>query len=54
MDRVRDQVMPGYVIQLAMMRADLAGASKAILDRDLVQMFKFYRSLLTYGTISLR
>ena len=55
--RVRDQVMPAYLdigpagaLALAMMRADLDAASKAMIEGDTVGMLRAYESLKGYDT----
>lgn len=55
--RVRDEVMPVYVaigapgrLALAMMRADLDAASKAMIEGDLVEMIRCYKALQEYNT----
>lgn len=57
MTRVRDQVMPAYVaigapgaFVLAMIRADLDAAQKAMIEGDIVAMIRLYESLKGYGT----
>lgn len=57
MDRVRDQVMPAYLavgpagaFALAMMRASLDEATKAIAEGDVVKMLEAYESLKGYTT----
>jgi gamma-glutamylcysteine synthetase len=56
MARVRDQVMPHYLelrgvpgvnveFALAMMRADLDAAAKALAEGDVVEMLRVYQSL---------
>lgn len=56
MARVRDEVMPPYIqigpagaIALAMMRADLDAAAKALAEGDIVEMIRRYESLKGYG-----
>jgi hypothetical protein len=55
MARVRDQVMPSYIeigppgmFALAMMRADLDRAAKAMMEGDVVEMIAVYQSLKDY------
>lgn len=55
MARVRDEVMPAYQsigpsgsLALAMMRADLDAAAKAMIEGDVVAMVKVYQSLKGY------
>ena len=55
MARVRDQVMPSYIeigppgmFALAMMRADLDAAAKALAEGDVVEMIRVYQSLRDY------
>lgn len=50
--RVRDEVIPAYLecgpggaFAVAAMRADLDRASKAMIDGDLVEMMRVYKSL---------
>jgi hypothetical protein len=57
MARVRDEVMPAYAaigppgaLALAMMRADLARATRALADGDVVAMVVAYESLRGYET----
>jgi hypothetical protein len=62
MARVRDEVMPAYLrtkelvggtgcdYALAMMRADLDGAAKALAEGDVVAMIRCYESLKGYTT----
>ena len=57
MARVRDEVMPAYIaigrpgeFALAMMRADLDAASKAMIEGDTVKMIQVYESLKGYET----
>lgn len=57
MTRVRDQVMPAYIaigapgaFALAMMRADLDAAQKAMIEGDTVAMIRLYESLKGYET----
>lgn len=57
MARVRDQVMPAYIeigpvgaLALAMMRADLDRAAKALAEGDIVEMIRVYNSLKDYQT----
>jgi len=57
MARVRDQVMPAYqeigtagAFALAMMRADLDAAAKAMAEGDVVAMLRVYESLKGYET----
>lgn len=57
MARVRDQVMPSYIeigapgaFALAMMRADLDRAAKAMIEGDLPAMIAAYESLKGYHT----
>jgi len=57
MARVRDQVMPAYIaigppgaFALAMMRAELDAATKAIMEGDTVAMLRHYESLQGYDT----
>lgn len=51
MARVRDEVIPLYLsvpngqFAVAMMRADLAAAAKAMMEGDVVQMLRIYQSL---------
>lgn len=52
MARVRDELMPQYIaigppgaIALAMMRADLDRAAKAMMSGDVVEMLRVYESL---------
>ena len=52
MARVRDEVMPAYieigpagVFALAMMRADLDAAARAMASGDVVEMLRVYQSL---------
>jgi len=52
MARVRDVVIPAYlecgpggVFAVAMMRADLDAAAKALAEGDVVEMLRVYRSL---------
>lgn len=56
MARVRDEVMPAYVeigppgaIALAMMRADLDAAAKAMAEGDIAEMIRRYESLKGYS-----
>lgn len=55
MARVRDHIMPAYIeigppgrFALAMMRADLDRAAKAIAEGDVVTMMRAYESLKGY------
>ena len=55
MKRVRDEIMPAYIqigaegaIALAMMRADLDAATKALAEGDLIAMVRSYDSLKGY------
>lgn len=55
MARIRDVVMPAYQevgpaggIALAMMRADLDAAAKAMIEGDLPGMIRAYKSLTEY------
>lgn len=57
MARVRDQAMPAYLeigpaggFALAMMRADLDRAAKAMIEGDVVEMIRVYKSLQGYHT----
>lgn len=57
MTRVRDRVMPAYIaigapgaFALAMMRADLDAAQKAMIEGDTVAMIRLYESLKGYET----
>lgn len=57
MTRVRDEVMPSYIaigspgaIALAMMRADLDAAQRAMVEGDVVAMMRCYESLKGYST----
>ena len=57
MARVRDKVMPAYqsigtagVFALAMMRADLDAAARAMAEGDVVAMLRAYESLKGYKT----
>lgn len=57
MARVRDKVMPAYlavgeagVFALAMMRADLDAAAKAMMEGDVVAMIRVYQLLKEYTT----
>ena len=57
MARVRDEVMPAYLaiggpgrFALAMMRADLDAAAKALAEGDVVEMIRVYESLKGYST----
>lgn len=57
MARVRDEVMPAYVaigppgaFALAMMRADLDLAAKAMMAGDVVTMIRVYESLKGFNT----
>lgn len=57
MARVRDKVMPSYVMigapgmfALAMMRADLDAAAKAMAEGDVVEMIRVYESLKGWTT----
>lgn len=57
MARVRDEVMPAYLavgqaglFALAMMRADLDAAAKAMMEGDVVAMIRVYQSLKGYTT----
>lgn len=57
MARVRDEVMPAYIaiggpgaFALAMMRADLDLATKAIMEGDTVAMIRVYESLKGFNT----
>lgn len=57
MARVRDEVMPAYlavgqagVFALAMMRADLDAAAKAMMEGDVVAMIRVYQLLKGYTT----
>lgn len=57
MARVRDDVMPAYIeigpsgaFALAMMRADLDAAAKALAEGDVVEMIRVYESLKGYST----
>ena len=56
MTRVRDEIMPAYIaigppgaIALAMMRADLDTAQKAMIEGDVVAMMRAYDSLKGYS-----
>jgi hypothetical protein len=55
MARVRDKVMPAYLaigsagaLALAMMRAELDAAAKALAEGDVVEMMRVYESLKGY------
>lgn len=55
MTRVRDEVMPAYAaigtpaaFALAMMRADLDAAQRAMIEGDTVAMIRLYESLKGY------
>lgn len=55
MARVRDEVMPPYVeigrdgmFALAIMRADLDAAAKALAEGDVIEMIRVYESLKGY------
>ena len=55
MARVRDKIMPAYLaigpaggIALAMMRADLNAAAKAMAEGDLAEMIRVHQSLKEY------
>jgi hypothetical protein len=55
MARVRDVLMPQYIaigppgaIALAMMRADLDRAAKAMMSGDVVEMLRVYESLKAF------
>lgn len=57
MSRVRDKVMPAYIsigdpgkFALAMMRADLDAAAKALAEGDVIEMIRVYESLKGYST----
>lgn len=57
MARVRDQVMPAYIsigpaggFALALMRADLDRAARAMIEGDVVEMLRAYESLKGYST----
>lgn len=57
MARVRDEVMPAYLeigppgaFALAMMRADLDAAAKAMVEGDVVAMLRCHESLKGYTT----
>ena len=57
MTRVRDEVMPAYIaigppgaFALAMMRADLDAAARALVEGDIVTMLRLYESLKGYET----
>lgn len=57
MARVRDKVMPAYLaigpagaLALAMMRADLDAAAKALAEGDVVAMLRVHESLKGYET----
>lgn len=57
MARVRDKVMPAYLyigpagaFALALMRADLDHAAKAMMEGDVVEMLRVYESLKGYST----
>jgi hypothetical protein len=57
MARVRDHVMPAYIeigapgrFALAMMRADLDAAAKALAEGDVIAMVQAYESLKGYST----
>lgn len=57
MARVRDEVMPAYVaigspgaFALALMRAELDLATKAIMEGDTVQMIRCFESLKGFKT----
>lgn len=57
MARVRDKVMPVYIecgpagaFALAMMRADLDRAARALAEGDVVTMIDVYQSLKEYST----
>lgn len=56
MARVRDEVMPAYIaigpagaFALAMMRADLDSAAKALAEGDVITMVRAYNSLKGYN-----
>ena len=55
MTRIRDEVMPAYIaigpsgrFALAMMRADLNAAAKAMAEGDVVEMLRVYKALREY------
>jgi hypothetical protein len=55
MARVRDKLMPAYIeigppgqFALAMMRADLDRAARAMAEGDVVEMIRVYQSLKDY------
>lgn len=57
MARVRDEVMPAYLeigppgaFALAMMRADLDAAARAMVEGDVVAMLRCHESLKGYTT----
>jgi hypothetical protein len=57
MARVRDEVMPSYLeigkpgaVALAMMRADLDRATKALAEGDVITMLRAYEALKGYNT----
>ena len=57
MARVRDEVMPAYqeigaagAFALAMMRADLDAAARAMVEGDAVEMLRAYDGLKGYST----
>ncbi len=57
MARVRDEVMPAYLqigaaggFALAMMRADLDAAARALAEGDVVEMMRAYHALKGYTT----
>lgn len=57
MARVRNEIMPAYIeigpagaIALAMMRADLDAAAKAMIEGDTIAMLRLYHSLKGYST----
>ncbi len=56
MARVRDKIMPAYIaigapgiVALAMMRADLDAAAKAMAEGDVIAMIRVYESLKGYS-----
>jgi hypothetical protein len=56
MARVRDKVMPAYIeigppgrFALAMMRADLDEAARALAEGDVIAMIRVYESLKGYS-----
>ena len=55
MSRVRDKIMPLYqsigepgLLALAIMRAELDAAQKAMMEGDVVEMLRCYQSLKDY------